>query len=345
MINKQNKLNDFLQNFKQDNIGIYRDEALGGYWSNLSKEENSKIIEALKDDSPNNVVNKLMPSHKDVIFNMKRAVGLELLKLTGNEIAVDLGCMWGALSIPLSKQVNNLLAVDQTLESLIFSKERAKSENIQNIKFLRTNLREFKLPEKTFDIVLVNGVLEWVPEYSDVELGSYFHSKNKSNQRLPSPKLIQKEFLSKIFHSLETNGKLYLAIENRYDYSMFLGIPDPHSNMLFTSILPKSISNFLFKLLRKKEYRTWIYSFSETKKIVTDAGFKKIKMYSCWPDYRFPEQIFEYGKIGSNFNRPSIRREGKIKIRLLIKSIFETIIFKILKLDFFAPSIIIVAEK
>ena len=345
MQNKQSNLNDFLEKFEQDETGIYKDESLGGYWSNLSKDENSKIIEALKSDSPNSVVSKLMPDHKDVIFSMKRAAGLELLKLTGNEIAVDLGCMWGALSIPLSKQVKDLLAVDQTLESLLFSNERAKSENIRNIKFLRTNLRDFKLPEKTFDVVLVNGVLEWIPEYSDVELGTYFNSKNISKQSLPNPKVIQKEFLSKIFNSLDINGKLYLAIENRYDYSMFLGIPDPHSNMLFTSILPKPISNILFKIFRKKEYRTWIYSYNETKKLVFDAGFKKIKIYSCWPDYRFPEQIFEYGNITSNFKRPSIRRDGKIKIRLLIKSIFEIIIFKFLKLDYFSPSIIIIAEK
>ena len=345
MQNKLKMLKHFLENFQQDNIGIYQDEALGGYWSNLSKDENSKIIEALKSDSPSNVVDKLMPNHKDVIFSNRRAAGLELLKLTGNEIAVDLGCMWGALSIPLSKQVKELLAVDQTYESLIFSNERAKSENIQNINFLRTNLREFKMPEETFDIAIVNGVLEWVPEYSDVELGSYFNKKNISKQSLPNPRVIQKEFLSKIYSSLVTNGKLYLAIENRYDYTMFLGIPDPHSDVLFTSIMPKSISNIFFKLLRKKEYRTWIYSFNETKRIIKNTGFKKINVYSCWPDYRFPEQIFEHGKLSGKFKRPSIRRNGEIKIKLLVKSILETILFKFLKLDFFAPSIIIIAEK
>jgi len=342
---KKLNLTFFLKDFEKSNFNIYLDSKLGGYWSNLSKNENNEIVEALDSESPMSVVEKYMPNHHDVIFSLKRAVGLELLNLNGSETALDLGCMWGALTIPLSKQVKQVLAVDQTLESLIFSKKRASYENLSNIDFLRTNLRDVKLPKDIFDIAIVNGVLEWIPEFGDVELHTYFNEKSVSKTIYSNPKQIQLNFLSKIHESFKSNGKLYLAIENRFDYSMFLGIPDPHSNVLFTSILPKKIANIYHKFKKGRDYRTWIYSFNETRELISDSGFDKVKIYSCWPDYRFPEQIFEYGELDSSFKIPSIRRNGKIKIRLVFKAIAEYVLFKVLKLDFFAPSIIVVAEK
>ena len=101
----------------------------------------------------------------------------------------------------------------------------------------------------------------------------------------------------------------------------------------------------MFKIFKKKDYNTWIYSFNETKKLVKEAGFKNVEVYSVWPHYHFPEQIFKYGCVDETFVLPSIRRNGKIKFKLLVKRFFETILFKILKLDFFAPAMIIIGKK
>ena len=160
-----------------------------------------------------------------------------------------------------------------------------------------------------------------------------------------SPINMQKQFLKKTYDSLRENGKLYLAIENRFDFKFFLGIKDPHTQTYFTTIFPKKIVNIYFKIFKNKEYKTWIYSFGETKKIIESIGFKNIEVYSSWPDYHFPEQIYEYGKMDSSFKLSTVRRNGKIKFKLLIKRFFEFILFKLLKLDFFAPAIIIVAKK
>ena len=56
-----------------------------------------------------------------------------------------------------------------------------------------------------------------------------------------NPKVIQESFLKKVYNSLNTDGKLLLAIENRYDYKYFLGFKDPHAQTLFTTILPKKL--------------------------------------------------------------------------------------------------------
>jgi len=339
------KLNNFLDKFQLTNGNIYFDKkSQKGYWSNLSKEENSKILDGLESSSPEEVTLKEMPQHYEVIFSSQRAVAAELLDLKGHEVIVDLGCMWGALTIPLAKQSKHVLGIDQTIESLIFSSKRAESEGLKNTSFLNANLRDIKLPQ-LFDAAIVNGVLEWVPETSEVDLNQFFTSKSVKTKVKTNPKLIQKNFLKNVYNCLNSDGKILLAIENRYDYKYFLGFKDPHAQTLFTTILPKKLVSIFFKVFKKKEYNTWIYSFNETKKLVKDAGFKNIDIYSAWPHYHFPEQIFRYGCIDGTFVSPSIRRNGKIKFKLLVKRFFETILFKILKVDFFAPAIIIIGKK
>ena len=337
---------DFSLFFKKYSEDIFIDgEPNKGYWSNLSKKENFELINDLNQNTTKEIIKKKKSILFDMIFSEQRAIGLELLKLKGNENLIDFGCMWGALTIPASKQVKSVLGVDQTIESLIFSSKRAKEENLSNIKFLNADIRKVNLPN-IFDIAIINGVLEWIPETQEVDLTNYFKNPIKKHKReSDSPIQMQKAFLKKTYNCLNDDGKLYLAIENRYDYKYFIGVKDPHSQTYFSTIFPKKLVNIYFKIFKNKEYNTWIYSFRKTKEIVESMGFIDIKVYSSWPDYHFPEQIFEYGHMDNNFKLPKIRRDGKIKFKLLVKRFFELFLFKIFKLDFFAPAIIIVAKK
>ena len=106
------ELKNFLDKFQLTNGNIYFDKkSQKGYWSNLSKKENSKILDGLELLSPEEVTLKEMPQHYEVIFSSQRAVAAELLDLKGHEVIVDLGCMWGALTIPLAKQSKHVFNV------------------------------------------------------------------------------------------------------------------------------------------------------------------------------------------------------------------------------------------
>ena len=80
-------------------------------------------------------------------------------------------------------------------------------------------------------------------------------------------------------------------------------------------------------------------------KILKETGFKNLKLYSAWPDYRIPEQILDYNSNFKNFKVCSQLPLKQLTLRKKIAGIIEFIIFKILKLKIFSPSIIIVAEK
>ena len=317
-----------------------------GYWSNLNKNENSKFIIDLKKKGTKVAVKNLKKKFLfDVIFSKKRSYGLNLLKLKGNEVAIDFGCMWGAITIPLAKVVKKVIGIDQTKDSLFFLSKRAKENNLKNVFLLQENLRKIKIKKSSIDLAIVNGVLEWIAETNEVVVDNYLHSKEKKKIDKNNPGTIQTKFLKKISNSLKEKGKLYLAIENRYDYKMFFGLKDPHNGTLFTTILPKSISNIISIISKGKPYKTWIYSFSELNKMLINCGFKNVKLYSAWPDYRIPNQILQYDNNFKKFRICSKSSIKKITFRKKIAGLIELIIFKLFKLRQFSPSIIAIAEK
>jgi len=341
----KSKIDLFLKKYKNKK-NIYYEKKINGYWSNLTISENKKLINAINKTSTKNVIKSLYPKLYEIIFSEKRSAALELLQISGKEIVIDFGCMWGALTIPLAKQAKKVIAIDQTYESILFTQKRSIEEKINNIVFLNTNIRDIDLPENIHDIAVVNGVLEWLPEYNKVELKSYFKSKSINNN-FKEPKIIQKEFLSNICKGLVKKGKLFLAIENRYDYKMFLGSKDRHADSYFTTILPYKISNFLFKIFRGKDYRTRIYSFKELKELLISSGFSSVELFACWPHYHFPEYIIPYEeKTDKYFNLPRIRdKYQKISFKKVIINRIEWLLFKILKFNFFSPAIIAIAKK
>lgn len=336
-------MKEYLSKLTKIGEKLYQEVNHYGYWSNLSTNENDNLVRLSEELGCKSAVEQLYPEFVDIIFSHKRTAGLELLQLSGEETVIDFGCMWGALSIPVAKQVSEVVAVDQTLHSLKFAARRAKDNGLDNISFVNANLRQLSLPRNSYDVAIVNGVLEWIPETAAVVVDEYLDQGEKVPET-ESPRLVQLEFLKSIYKGLKHDGRLYLAIENRYDYKMFFGEKDPHSGLLMTSILPKPMANLISNLFRKRNYRTWIYSFSETKVLLNEAGFKDLEIYSCWPNYRMPDHITPYG-IKSSFYRPiTPRKKGKLKFKRVIANRIEWLLFHKLNLQFFAPSIIIIAK-
>jgi hypothetical protein len=344
-MNPEGSLNQYLNQYPKESSSIFKTSDTSGYWSNLSKQQNAELMSLLGKMPVKECIQKTQPQHTEVIFSEKRAAGIELLKLEGDEVAVDLGCMWGALTIPLAKQTGQVLGVDQTIESLKFSEARAQEEHLNNINFLCGNLRNIKLPKNTFDVAIVNGVLEWVPEFDSVVVDDYWH-KAKETSAQDSPGEIQKAFLRGVHAGLKDKGRMLLAIENRYDYKMFLGVRDPHTGTLFTTLTPRWMANLISKVVRKRSYRPWIYSFTELNKILHEVGFSKVTLHACWPDYRMPDHITPYGVRDAHFQPIAARStNNRLKWKRVLANRVEWLLFKVFNLQYFAPSIIAIAEK
>ncbi len=321
-----------------------------GYWSNLSQNHNDEFSELLKKTKVHDAVKSYMPQFEDMIFSSKREAALELFEHDKQGICIDYGAMWGVLSVGMAKRGHQVIAVDQTFDSLNFLKSRSKEEGLSNIHFVQDDIREVTF-KNIADYAIVNGVLEWIPEVNEVLVDEYLNkSPNKSNnlsneKNLKEPREMQIEFLKKVHKSLNQDGQVLLGIENKYFYGYLMGKRDPHVNLLFTTFLPRFISNFISKIFRKKDYRTYIYSFNELKKMFKEAGFSKIEEFCCYPNYHFPDLVFPNTNDGiKQYESYEDKNIITWKQKLVFKY-FEIFLMKYLRAKYFCPAIIIIAKK
>jgi SAM-dependent methyltransferase len=172
-------------------------------------------------------------------------------------------------------------------ERIEFQKWRFKNSNVNNVTIVRGNALELPFPDNYFDLVVCNGVLEWV---------------GIMNTDRP-PREVQLSFLQEVKRILSDKGCLYIGIENRFAIGFMLGAPD-HSGLRYTSLVPRSVANFLVKRYgrsggmyrdtsnkeNKKEwrgYRTYTYSIKGYNSLLREAGFK-FKSYWTFPSYNDP---------------------------------------------------------
>jgi hypothetical protein len=325
--------------------GIYVSGA-GGYWSNLTLEENKRLIEALRTKSPREALIEHQPWLEDIIYSPKRPAGLELLQLTGEEKCIDYGCMWGALTIPLAQRTRFVLGVDQTADSLVFLQARLKESGCSNAALLNHDIRFMPLLSNKVDIAVVNGVLEWIPEQGAIELKTYYARRQKKKYA-GNPREHQKSFLRRVCENLTERGILYLAIENRYDLNAFFGAEDPHTGLLFTPFAPRALANLLSKVQLGRPYVNWLYSFKGLSRLLTESGFSAVDLYMCFPNYRYPERIIPFDRSLRDF-RPTISRtnaRGEQSLKRQLARVGEYLAFRWLGLKWFAPSIIAIAHK
>ena len=235
-----------------------------------------------------------------------------------------------------------MIAIDQTLDSLAFLSSRSKFENLDNITCVQDDIRKVQL-EALADFAVVNGVLEWVPEEGDIEIKKYYGKKLAKDYEAVNPELTQMKFLEGVGKSLKEGGKLLLAIENRLDYTHFLGKPDPHVNLPFTAILPRVLANAVSKICLGRPYVNYLYSFPKIKRMLVKAGFKMVDLYAVFPDYRYPSLILPFKGGIERYAKYWPWRDISWKRRIAYS--IEYVLMAILKARILAPSIIAVAKK
>lgn len=208
-----------------------------------------------------------------------RAPWLNLIVNNNNEaVVLDYGCGFGAISYIASSHCNTIVSVDASLDRVRFWSTRVKQEGIKNVVCVAWDGKgPSPFSENSFDAILLNGVLEWIPEcIRDVD-----------------PLIAQFNSLKYFYDLLKDDGKLFLAIENRFALQYFLGSPDHHSELLFATLLPRIFANLYSKIIRKRPYRVYTHSLSNYIKILRQAGFKNIAPYEVFPLYQFPEEIIQ----------------------------------------------------
>jgi ubiquinone/menaquinone biosynthesis C-methylase UbiE len=208
---------------------------------------------------------------KGYILDLKRGDWSYLLSLNNGESKLlDIGSGWGTISIALSKRCKQVVAMDISEEKSRFVKLRCEQDMVKNIFPLNANALELPFADNSFDLVVLNGVLEW----------SALLNKNKD------PLSVQKACLNEAKRVLKDNGMLYLAIENRFAATLLLGYKDEHTTLRFITLLPRKLANVYSKVFLKRDYRTYTHSLRSYRNILQEVGFKEIIFFAPLPGYR-----------------------------------------------------------
>jgi SAM-dependent methyltransferase len=208
-------------------------------------------------------------------FKNNKADGFYFLDVTGNDVILDIGCGPGSLTIPLAKTCKKVYALDATLPRLRFLNIRLRNEGLNNVIPIHASAVSLPFRGTCFDYILMNGVFEYIGEWDD-------HA---------DPKDMQENTLQTIQGLLKKGGHVFIAIENRYGFDFVYKERD-HSKLYMTSLLPRIAANWVTKTLNKKQYRIYTHSFNDYNMMLKRAGFRNIKFYYVWPDYRDPKYIF-----------------------------------------------------
>ena len=172
---------------------------------------------------------------------------------------LEIGGGCGAITGVLCENAKNVKVVELSKRRSTINLERNKSYN--NLEIIVGNLNDIKF-EKKFDYITLIGVLEYA--------GSFTKTKKP-----------YEDFLRKIKTYLKEDGKLLIAIENRYGLKYFAGAKEDHTGKEFDGITG---------YIDNKNVRT--FGKKELQDLLNNIGFLSLNFYYPHPDYKMPFEIY-----------------------------------------------------
>jgi SAM-dependent methyltransferase len=248
------------------------------YWSEIPRRRMQHILQRADTLGPTRALEEWTRStHNSYLeiyaLDNRRGLCFELVSLPHDARILDYGCGYGTLGLSMSGNCETVYLADSTFERIRFAKWRALECNASNVTALAIqDWRMIPIPHGSLDLIIINGVLEWIPTTTD---GAAVQT--------------QLDFLRSMRKLLKPGGVLYIGIENRYALKYFAGYPDDHTDLKFTSIMPRRLADIYCRIRNRKPYRTVTWSLSEHKRNLNSAGFPDSEIFCMYPDYRFPK--------------------------------------------------------
>jgi len=303
-------------------------QAPDNYWGEVSRRQASELLEAARGGSWADAVRSHFPEDSNMRFGLldpQRASWAPMLGLNQGSTVLDIGSGYGAITQSLSQFAGQVYSVEAIPERINFTRERLRQEGILNVQLLQASAAALPLADNSFDLVVVNGVLEWVGDW-DLAV---------------NPRVAQINFLKKIHRLLKNDGILLIGIENRFGLDFFRGNRD-HSGLPYTSLVPRAMASLMLNLNSRvhyrtqaslgKQYRTYTYSEGGYRRLLSDAGFAKLSSYWADPGYNqpyslipleIPDWVRQHAADSLNHPGPAPRRSWKRRARKLAIPFFQ----------------------
>lgn len=258
------------------------------YAGEISQKAINILLRDIDANGYNNAVLKfveLNPQLRQYLLDVTRVDWLCHCLTKSNKLrCLDLGSGLGNLSESLSHIYQDVYSLEAVTERIEFQKRRYKNSHLSNITIVRGNVLELPFEDNFFDLIVCNGVLEWIG------------MMNKSC----FPRDLQLSFLQEARRVLSNEGCLYIGIENRFGIHYLLGAND-HSGIPYTSFMPRFLANIIVKRygqyggiygdssIKQKEdgYYTYTYTYRGYRSLLSEARLR-FRSFWVYPSYNEP---------------------------------------------------------
>jgi len=274
------------KNVEKIEENFWIEKEIQGHYSDIKSDEELEIIDKLKKENWQDLVaNRFYEKNPwlySIITDRGRNLFLDFLPLKKGGNYLDVGSGWGQIAIPLSRH-GNVFCLDITVSRLKILKEIARQEK-SKLMYLCGNYTTFPFEDNQFDLVILNGTLEWIA------LGT----ASKSIWQ------VQVEALKKTFDILSPGGYVYIGIENALGLKYIFGAPDDHTCIPYLAFLDEEKSKLVYsKKFPNKKLPAKTWSLIEYKTMLADAGLEIVDIYGCFPDYKLIRQMIPLKDINS----------------------------------------------
>ncbi|HLO31181.1 MAG TPA: class I SAM-dependent methyltransferase [Anaerolineales bacterium] len=303
------------------------------YWGEIDQPSMQKLNCLAREKGWEAALHQVAPQLSNYVTSPSRTNWTTLLPLKPDWTALDIGAGWGSNAFPLSQRLKHVVALEAVLERAEFMEIRRLQTAKNNLQVVAASIHEMPLPSERFNLVVMNGILEWVAISAQGDPGR-----------------VQKDILRRVHDLLDQDGWLYLGIENRFSFEVFLGEQDD-SGMPFASLMPRKMADLYMHWLSPRHnrthdamtsYRTYTYSYWGYKRLLERCGFKDFKAWGTY-SYNRPKQLYNLENASElkPYREDRAPASGRKKLLhfLASKPAFRTL------LRLFSPAFCIVARK
>ena len=285
--------------YHEDNY--YNNDIYGEY-----REDIKKYINEYKTCEYNKIIEKDKRTNIVSIFSEMRANVIKWYPFEENKKILEIGANYGEITEELARKNLNITAIETSNEKIECLQKRL--EDVLNLRLiLCTNLKELELEEK-YDYITLIGIAEYAEKLGFINL---------------------KEMLEWAYGKLNENGKIILAIDNKFGVKYLAGSTRSNRETPFANYIEN----------KNKDYK--LYGKTELEEILKE--FNNSKFYYPVPNYTLAHMIYtdEYLPKRKRYNI-YYREDEEI---LFSELTFIGDIIKNKKFDFFTNSYIIEISK
>ena len=276
------------------------------YWGEIPEPKLQNILEATKTEHWRDVFRT--SNDPDIaraftfIANLNRTSWQYFLPSGKGRCALCVGEGMGATAAALSPNYATVVALEPVLARVQFMRRRFSQDRVDNVRVVRASFPDVPFPQQSFDLVVFNGILEWLPAGHPSE----------------NPAAVQAASLRKAFDLLRPGGHVYVGIENRWCYEYFLGARDPHANVRWVTIVPRRVADWLMKRANARRYENYLYGSRGYRRLLHRAGFRDPQVFIAMDSYNQPEFIVPIdGAPARYFFRTMDRPSGRLHRRVI----------------------------